>query len=233
MSHLSRAIRLAAAAARANLLPGLLLQCLKLAYFSAYVAHDGTRIFLAQVAHVKEEAGYAFTFFSYVLASALLPEILRIAFFQGGRPTRRNLWLFLTAAPAWGMLGVLVDFFYRSQEAWFGAGTDFQTILLKILVDQFLYSPFMANPLALAWFLWRDEGFRRSAWRRVFCRDFIVERLFPVQVSGWMIWIPGVALVYAMPPLLQVPVAVFIQAFWVLVFTTLEQRRSASALQAM
>lgn len=225
MNSLSRALRLAWASARANLLPGLLLQCLLVVFFSAYVAHDGTRAFLGEIAKIKQVAGYWFAFVSYIVAAALLPEILRIAFFQGGRITRRNLWNFLTAAPAWGFLGMLVDYFYRCQAVWFGSGQDAATLALKIFVDQFVYSPLIANPLALVWFFWRDEGFRPSAWRQVFCAEFFLERVIPVQVAGWMIWIPGVALVYLMPPLLQVPVAVLIQVFWVLVFTTLGQVR--------
>ena len=223
MTILRRALQSAASAVRANLLPGLLLQCLMVVFLSAYVAHEGTRRFLAEVAGIRQEAGYLFAFVSYAAAAALLPEILRIAFFQGGRPACRNLWLFLTAAPAWGCLGILVDFFYRCQAEWFGSGTGMMTILPKVLVDQMLVSPLIFNPLTIAWFIWRDENFRSSAWRKIFRPGFYMDRVFPVQVSGWIIWIPGVALVYSMPPLLQIPVAVLIQAFWALVFTTLGQ----------
>ncbi|MEI6070697.1 MAG: hypothetical protein WCS31_02810 [Verrucomicrobiae bacterium] len=223
MSNWHRAFHQAAAAIRANLLPGLLLQCLLLIFFSAYVAHEGTRAFLGDIAHIKEEAGYLFSFVCYVASSALLPEILRIAFFQNGRPAWRNLRLFLTAAPAWGCLGMLVDLFYRCQAGWFGTGNDLMTILPKVAVDQLLYAPFLANPIAIAWFIWRDEGFRRSAWPKIFYSGFFMERVFSVQVSSWIVWVPGVALVYFMPPHLQIPVAVFVQTFWVLIFTTLGQ----------
>lgn len=219
---------MAATAARANLLPGLLLQCLMLVFLSAYLAHEGTRAFLVEISRMKQEAGFLFAFVSYVAAAAFLPEVLRIAFFQRGKPTRHNLWLFLTAAPAWGCIGILVDFFYRCQTGWFGAGHELPTILAKIVVDQFVFSPFICNPLAITWFLWRDDGFRASAWKKVFRWDFITDRMFPIQVSGWMIWIPGVALVYFMPLPLQIPVAVMIQAFWVLVFTTLGQKSAST-----
>jgi hypothetical protein len=222
------ALRIAAQGARANLLPGLLLQCLMLVFLALYVMHEGTRQFLSQVANIKQEAGYAFAFVSYVLSAALLPEILRIGFFQEGRPMWRNLRNFLTAAPAWGLMGMLVDAFYRTQVLWFGAGHDFQTILCKMLVDQFLFSPFISNPLMVAYFGWRDAGFRRRAARELFRRGFFLERVFPVQVAGWCIWIPGVTLVYFMPSELQIPVASFIQSFWVLVFLFINRPRKAS-----
>lgn len=193
-------------------------------FFSAYVAHEGTRAFLEQVAGWKEEAGFAFALVSYVFASALLPEVLRVGFFQGGRFRRGNLLSFLTAAPLWGAMGVVVDGFYRLQAFWFGADAALQTIFWKVLVDQFVYSPFFATPVIVGYFYVRDRGFRREAWAALFSRRFVFEHAFPTQVAGWMIWIPGVMLVYAMPSLLQIPVAVLIQAFWVLIFTTIGER---------
>ena len=214
---------MAGAAARANLLPGLLLQCLMLAFFSLYIAHEGTRHFLGEVARVKQEAGYGFSFLSYIIAGAVLPELLRIAFFQSGKATRRNLWLFLTAAPLWGLLGVIVDLLYRLQAVWFGTGHDWFTLFCKVLVDQLLFAPILSAPLIVGWLLLRDEGFRPSAWKQLFRADFLFDKVFPVVVAGWCVWIPGVILVYSMPPLLQIPVAVFIQVFWVLILTTMEE----------
>ena len=223
MTRLRQSLRLAGAAAKANLLPGLLLQCLMLVFFSLFIAHEGTRRFLGDVAHVKQEAGYAFSFISYAVAGGVFPELLRVAFFQSGKATRKNLWLLLTAAPFWGALGMLVDLLYRLQAVWFGNGHDWLTLLCKVFVDQFLFSPFLSAPLIVGWFLLRDEGFRPAAFRMLFRADFLFGKVFPVAVAGWCVWIPGVLLVYSMPPLLQIPVAVFIQVFWVLLFTTMEE----------
>lgn len=217
--NLRESLRRARDAARANLLPGLLLQALMVVFLSAYVMHDGTQRFLAQVADLKQEAGYLFAFVSYILSAALLPEVLRVGFFQKGRLTRWNVWNFLTAAPFWGCLGMVVDLLYRCQVVWFGAGNDWQTIVPKVLVDQLIYSPFIGTPITIAYFIWRDSGFRAGARRQIFRGGFFRERVLPVQVAGWCIWVPGVCVVYFMPSALQVPVAVLIQCFWVLVFT--------------
>lgn len=222
--RLRRALANAASAARVNLLPGLLLQGVLVAFLAAYFLHDGTREFLGRVARLKSESGYTFAFVSYVLAAALLPELLRIVFFQRGRMTRRNVWSFATAAPFWGLDGVLVDFFYRCQAVWFGTVNTFGVVAAKVAVDQFLFSPFLNSPLIVGYFLWRDGGFRRAALPRLTSPDFWWERVLPVQVAGWMIWIPAVSVVYAMPPLLQLPVAVLIQVFWILILTTLQDR---------
>ncbi len=223
MKTFRQSLRLAGAAAKSNLLPGLLLQCLMLVFFSLYIAHEGTRRFLGDVAHVKQEAGYAFSFFSYAVAGGVMPELLRVVFFQSGKATKKNLWLLLTAAPFWGALGMLIDLLYRLQTVWFGAGHDWLTLLLKVFADQFLFAPLLSTPLIVGWFFLRDEGFRPSAFGKIFRADFLFDKVFPVVVAGWCVWIPGVILVYSMPPLLQIPVAVFIQVFWVLLFTTMEE----------
>lgn len=222
--RLRRALDLAAKAAGENLLPGLLLQAVFVGFLAAYVWHEETRAALGAVARFKEATGFGFAFVSYVIAAAVLPEVLRVVFFQSGRVRRANLWNALTAAPFWGCMGVVVDAFYRLQGVWFGTDSSWQTLLAKVAVDQLLYSPFFGAPLMVAYFIWRDDGFRARAWGEIFSWNFIVERVFPVQVAGWMIWIPGVTLVYFMPGALQLPVAVMIQCFWILVFTTVQAR---------
>lgn len=230
---LRKALREAGRAARANLLPGLLLQTLMVIFFLAYLSHEGTRNFLARVADLKAEVGYVFAFVSYAIAAALLPEVLRIGFFQECRITRRNLWNIVTGIPIWGWVGIMVDMLYRGQESWFGAGNAWPVILAKMAVDQFLFSPLIANPFSAGTLAWRDAGFRRSALPGILSLDFVYRRLIPLQVAGWCIWIPGVCLVYFMPSLLQVPVAVLIQVFWVLIFTTLGERSRHGSTHAL
>jgi hypothetical protein len=196
-------------------------------FLAAYFFHGGTKRFLEDVARLKAESGYAFAFVLYVLAAAVLPEVLRVVFFQGGRPDGRNLRSLMIAVPAWGAMGVLVDFFYRCQAVWFGTGSDLQTVLAKLIVDQFVFSPFVANPLIIGWFVLCTRGFGRGGWREIFGQNFFLERIFPVQVAGWCVWIPGMALVYFMPSGLQVPVAALLQCFWVLVLTAIRERGAA------
>jgi len=224
-----RAIVLATASVRANFLPGLFLQSLMGIFLVAYLTHEGTQVFLGRVADYKEQTGYTFAFFSYVFAGAFLPECLRVVFFQGGKMQHLNLKQFLTAAPMWGLVGILVDAFYRLQTLWFGSGNDWQTILVKVLVDQFVFAPFLCNLFIVSYFLWRDCGFSRNVLSLIFCHSFITERMLPVQVAGWLIWIPGVILVYFMPSLLQLPVAVTIQTFWVLTLATVSAKSKKSA----
>jgi hypothetical protein len=225
--RLRNALRHAAAAARENLLPGLLLQACMLVFLGLYLWNEPTRAFLEQVARIKVAWGYGFAVVSYTVAAALMPELLRVVFFQRGRPHWRNVTNFLGAAPIWAFIGVTVDMLYRGQAMWFGTGSDFRTIVCKLLVDQFVYSPFFSVPIIVSWLWWRDWGYSRAAARAIFTMDFVFEHIFPVMVAGWCVWIPGVSLVYFMPSPLQLPTAVTIQVFWVLIITTLSEKKSA------
>ncbi|MEI8293355.1 MAG: Mpv17/PMP22 family protein [bacterium] len=223
-----KAFQIGLRAARANLLPGLLLQGFMLLFLAAYLFHDGTHDFLNRVGEARQELGYEFSLATYIVSGALLPELLRICCFQSGRPRRVNFWNFLTAAPLWAAMGMMADFFYRCQNDWFGTGNSWQIIAAKVLVDQFLYSPFLANPLSNAYLAFRTSGLNTKTVSEVFSWDFALEKILPTQFAGWCVWIPGVSLVYFMPPLLQLPTAVLIQCFWVLLLTTLHERRSAA-----
>lgn len=215
----------AGAAVRANFLPGLLLQAVMVVFLLLYLWHAGTRQFLGGVSDLKKAAGYGFAFVSYVVAAALLPEMLRIVFFQRGAIRRKNIWNFVTAAPFWGCLGMTVDLLYHFQTIWFGTGNGLFTILPKVLVDQFGYSLFLSAPLTVGYFIWRDAGYEKAAFREILTTDFIWDRVLPVAVASWCIWIPGVSLVYFMPSALQLPTAVLIQVFWILILTTVSERK--------
>ena len=216
-------------AARVNLLPGLFLQSLMLCFIAAYLLHDGTAVFLARVGEVKQEVGYGFAFVTYMISGALLPELLKIVFFQRGRPTFSNLQSFATAGPFLGFMGMTVDFFYRCQNAWFGSGNDWQTLLIKVLVDQILYSPFIANLWCTAFFTLQAGHFSRATAASLFTLNFVTEKVLPVQIAGWGFWVPAVACIYFMPPQLQIPFAVLVQSFWVLMLMTITARQEGKA----
>jgi hypothetical protein len=221
---LLESFRLGLQSARQNLLPALLLQAIMLCLMAAYLLHGGTRLFLVDVGELKEEMGYGFALAAYMVSGALLPELLRILFFQKGRLRRSNIWSFAITAPLWGAMGMTVDFFYRCQNAWFGTGNEWTVIVTKVLVDQFIYSPFFANPLVTGYLSSRDAGFTRASVASLFRWSFVTRKMLPVQIAGWCVWMPGVCFVYFMPPLLQLPVAVLIQCFWVLLLTTINEK---------
>ncbi|WP_043586174.1 hypothetical protein [Geminisphaera colitermitum] len=216
--NLRDSLKTAGQAARTNLRPGAVLWALLLLFITAYSTNDYFRHALQQVADFKTRVGYPFSFCIYVLSAGLLPELLRVIFFQRGRATCQNLRDFFFGSLVWGCAGMASDWFYRCQTIWFGAGNDWPTLAKKLVVDQLGYSP-IANGLILIIFVWREANFSASAWRKIFTKDFLFDRYFPLIVAVMSVWIPGVLVIYFMPPALQLPVAAIIVCFWVLIFT--------------
>ncbi len=215
-------------AARANLVPGLLVQGIMIALVLGYYLAPATREWLDHLAVLKERWGYAYSAFSAIIAGAVVPEVLRILVFQRGRPCRRNLGNFLFAACYWGLSGMQVDLFYRLQGVWFGGEPDFPVVLKKVLVDQFLYCPLIAAPQAAFLYDWKQRGFARRYLRGFFTVDFYRSSVVPTLFATWGVWIPIVAALYSLPSLLQIPLFSLALSLWVILFTWMSEQRAES-----
>src|SRR4029077_6035056 len=133
-------------AARANALPALIIQALMLMLLVAFYTSHAASAFLSPLAELRRTHGIFFVVVASVAAGALIPELFLILFFQGGRPSRRNLRNLLFTVPVWGLDGTLVDLLYRSEAAWFGDVATLPVVAAKICVDQFGYNPLFAAP---------------------------------------------------------------------------------------
>jgi hypothetical protein len=93
----------------------------------------------------------------------------------------------------------------------------------KTLVDQFLYTPFLSNPMQTLAFLWKSEqfSFRRTVEKMRQFRQFYVLTVLPVLVSNWLFWIPMVVLIYCFPTSLQLPLGILACAIWSMLLTAL------------
>ena len=123
-------------AARANALPGFILQAMMLALLVAYYVSPATSSALNQIADYKKQHGLMFVVFGAVAAGAMLPELFVIFFFQRGRVHAQNFRNLAFTIPTWGIDGILVDLMYRSMAAWLGDVVTWPVVLTKICVDQ-------------------------------------------------------------------------------------------------
>ena len=212
-------------AARANLIPGLLVQFAMAAVLGAYYFYAPAQARLAELALLKERWGYGFACVSGMLAGAVLPELLAIAVFQRGRVNLKNLKNLLFGALYWGTQSMMVDGFYRLQAVMFGTHVDLLTVAKKVMVDQFLYTPLYAVPFAMACFEWRNNGYRFEGMRRVLTLRFYKQTTFPAVVAAWGVWIPVVCMVYSLPSLLQIPLFSLALTFWSMMLTWITRRR--------
>lgn len=212
-------------AARANVLPGLIVQALMLTVLLAYYFYPPTRSWLDQLAEVKSRWSYGYTAVSSMVAGAVIPELLRILVFQRGAAKKQNLSNLFFALPFWCFMGVVVDCFYRSQASWFGAEASLPVVAKKVLVDQFLYNPLFAAPFTTWLYDWKHRGYRLQGVRTFFTwtyyRDFVVPTLF----AGWGVWIPVVSILYSLPSLLQIPLFGLALSLWVMLYTWMSEQR--------
>jgi hypothetical protein len=213
-------------AARANVVPALIVQGIMLALVLGYYFYPPTTRWLNQLSELKQSWGYGYSVLSGAIAGGMIPEIMRVWFFQRGRLQKANAVNLLFTIPFWGCVGMMVDLFYRMQAQWFGAEVTFQVVATKVIVDQFIYNPIWAGPIG-AWFYdWKHSGCSLENIGRFFTLKYYREVIVPILFATWGVWIPLVAILYSLPSLLQIPLFGLALAMWVMLYTWMSEQRS-------
>jgi hypothetical protein len=226
-------------AARANLVPALLIQAIMLGLLLGYYCSPTVADLLDQLASYKLRHGYLFVVLAAIVAGAVLPELFLILFFQHGRPSRRNLRNLCFTTPVWAIDGSLVDLLYRSEAAWFGDVVTVPVVCAKICVDQFGYNPFFAAPFGILTYEWKNSGFSLCSLGRSFSWVHYRDKVVPTLLATWAVWIPMMAIIYSLPLSLQFPLFSLALTFWVLLLTymtnsfALRPRQNAAVIPAM
>jgi len=211
-------------AAKANALPGFVLQSAMLLVLVGYYLSPVFAGLLNRLAEYKSAHGLVFVVIAAILAGALVPEIFVIVFFQRGRFRRENLRNLAFTIPTWGIDGILVDWMYRLNAVWFGDVTTVGVVTAKILVDQLGYNPFFAAPAEVLVYEWKNEGFSWKSVRRAFTWNHYRDKIVPTLLATWAVWGPLMAIIYSLPFALQFPLFSIALTFWVLLLTYMTNR---------
>lgn len=201
-------------AARANVLPGLVVQALMVALVAGYYFYRPSAALLEGLSRMRAEIGLPFAVLSTVVAGSVLPELFKVVFFQGGRATRGNLRTLGLTAILWGCQGIVVDVLYRLQSYWFGDALTFQTVATKVALDQFVFNPLFAGIVNTLWYHLLVVGFTWENARRGLTWDFYRRNVIPVLIATWGVWVPIVTAVYLLPQALQFPLFTLALTFW-------------------
>jgi hypothetical protein len=213
-------------AARANLVPGLIVQALMLGILVAYYSHPLVRDLLNGQAEIKQRWSYGYAALASICGGALVPELLRIFVLQKGKFRRSNLANLFFTIPFWCTMGVIVDFFYRCQAGWFGAEATFAVVTKKVLVDQFLYNPLFAAPVTAWLYDWKNRGFPSTGLGGFFTANYYRNTVVPALFATWGVWIPIVAILYSLPSPLQIPLFALALSLWVMLYTWMSEQRA-------
>ena len=219
-------LRVGLQSARANLLPGLIVQSAMAVIVAAYYLYAPAHGWLELVAAAKSRYGFGFSAGGAAIAGAFVPELLRIACFQQGKPRVENARNLVFTIPFWAFNGFMVDLLYRGQALCFGTAVTPMVIVKKVLVDQFIYNVIYAAPITAIGYHWKNEGYSWTHARSWFTRAYYAERILPALVATWGVWIPLVSLIYALPPLLQTPLFTLALSLWVMIYTWMAEQHS-------
>ncbi len=213
-------------AARANAIPGFILQGAMLVILVGYYASAKFAGFLNRVAHYKEQHSLFFVIFAGIIAGAVLPELFVICFFQKGKLRRQNFRNLAFTVPTWAIDAILVDLMYRANAMWFGSVVTLPVVLAKICVDQLGYNPFFAAPAEVLVYEWKNDGFSSRSARRAFSWDHYRDKIVPTLLATWVVWAPLMAIIYSLPYPVQFPLFSLALTFWVLLLTYMTNRFS-------
>jgi hypothetical protein len=214
------------AAAAANFLPAMGLQFVALFVLWAYRFWPGAQFFLNQVGRFKHDIGFEFAFVTSALAGAVLP--LALQGLQRGAHRR----IPLTALPVlllfWGLRGCIVDILYQYQSIAWGDNALLQTLAIKVFCDLGIFTPLIGIPTVALMFAWLDANGNSERFLVNFERGLIAwfkRDVWPLVPMAWVVWLPALMVIYALPVDLQLPISIIIQCFWALFLVVLTDKK--------
>jgi hypothetical protein len=213
--------------ARANFLPALGLQCVAAFLLCSYYFWPAAHAALNQLAYWKQNSGYVFSFFASVFAGALLPYVMQGLQRGDHRRIVRGALPFVILF--WGLRGCFVDFFYQLQAALWGDNARPLTIAVKIWFDLGVASPLLLIPSVTIMFAAVDSGFNLARFRATFHSGVLqwwVREVWPLLRVAWIVWLPAVAMIYALPAGLQFPTQAIIQCLWSLILVVITDQKT-------
>lgn len=210
--------------ARANLGPGLLLQAAALAIVLAYYYHAPTRAVFGQLVAFRARAGLVFG----MITTGFFGGVLPFLYLHSNPETRPHHGRRegITLIAFWAYKGLEFEILYRVLAHVVGTGHDVATIATKTFMDQFVYSPAFAIPNTVLVYQWCAVGFstatvvadfRTPGWYR--------RTVLPTLIANLGVWLPAVAIIYALPTPLQLPLQNLVLCFFTLLLAHLNRRR--------
>lgn len=147
-------------------------------------------------------------------AGGFLSELSIVYVQDGGRWTWAHAERMIFKSVMFFIGGSIVFEFYILQAWLFGDIATWRVILCKLLVDQFPFTVFWAAPYQTLMTRWHALRYSGSKLWSELGWTFVLERLLPILLTGWVFWFPCMGLIYSMPLMLQPALFVFGIATW-------------------
>jgi hypothetical protein len=165
----------------------------------AYYSADGFRAFCDVLAGLKARGGFPAAAGILAFVSGFVPEVAKYVF-KIDRSLNRARWRHMAFnCLMYGMIGMMVDAFYRGVAHVVGDEVSVTKVAIKVAADQFLYTPLLGvMSIALA-YTWREY---RYDLRRTFAAlgpHWYLTRVVILLLPCWAYWIPMTSLMYMLP----------------------------------
>ena len=219
-------VRIGCESAKANAVSAFVLWMFAFCLVLAYYFIPDVSVCFERVRGWQEAFGWKAVVVSRILFNGLIPGAFLLVV-KEIRPKRPYATIF--AQTVFGcVFGLFCDAFFRMQSAWFGSGTEISTLVIKALVDQFVWTVLIIAPVNAVFFFWvaRDFSFWRirREWPK---QGFVLELVLPNLIPNWFVGIPAIFATYAFPLDLQIHINGLVSAFWMLMCLQIG-RRSAT-----
>lgn len=200
--------------AKANGWPMVILWSLAALLVAAYYSAPRFAEALESVRRIQSRHELLTPFVAQMVFSGLIPGIFLMCW---KRPRPRHPLAVALFQGVWcGCWGIVCNAVFRLQAALFGEGCDLGTVLCKMVVDQFAWTPLVIAPANAVFFFWLSRDFSlsrcRADWPKGFWRSLVAPNLF----ANWMVWIPVSLAVFSFPRELQIHMNGLACSFWVL-----------------
>ncbi|MBR4614815.1 MAG: hypothetical protein IKO55_04360 [Kiritimatiellae bacterium] len=189
-------------AAKRNRIPMLVLWTVLVALVIAYYMMPAVASGLEPVARWQRESGWIAAFLNRVVFCGVIPGMFLVCV-KALRPA--HLVAVIVVQTLWsGLCGIASDCMFSLNARLFGTGVDFLTLCVKTVVCQFVWTPLFFAPLGSIVYFWigRDFSFRR--FRKERPPQFWYGLVLPNLLVNWVIWIPAMVAINALPTPLQV-----------------------------
>ena len=221
--HFKKLMKAAGSAARSNAVPGLILQVTAATvlalYFLVPAAQPGFSWFVEQ----RARWGFGYSAVATAISGGMIPYLFLVIL---GRIKRFSLAEIGFYFVFWAIMGMQVDLLYRAQSLMFGNELTVSVLAKKVAFDQFVFGAFWAQPLIVLVYLWKNAGYSLSGLRSSMSREVFTFQIPTLVFSAWIVWIPAVAIIYALPPGLQIPMFTIVQCFWSLLVEILSMKKA-------
>ncbi len=208
--------------ARANFIPGLILQGIAALFVWAYYQSDAFNELLQQVVVIQEREGILFSMLTRMVFNGIVPAVF--CWLVPGLQVHRPWVAMLFGMAWWAFIGLTTHLFYALQAWLWGAEAGLTTILLKTATEMLLFSPIFAAPLISLAFFWQDQNYSFHATHLQLGPGWYRRIVMPNLIPGWAFWTPGVMILYSLPTALQMPMSSLLGCFWALMCLQIARR---------